>query len=159
MGLNAQNRQYSYTDTEYDLNNWCYAAGELFDSHVTHNIYVNGALDNDNIGSQGTITQLGLSDYDAHVARQASTSSNYFNGKITELRLSNIDRGADWVNFTYNITMLQGSYVTIGSETISQSAPTQSGESPVNSNYLPARFLTQSSVQGGDSPLLLDRFW
>ncbi|MBM3234392.1 DUF2341 domain-containing protein [Candidatus Pacearchaeota archaeon] len=55
----------------------------------------------------------------------------YYNGTMDEVRVSNIQRSADWINMSYQIVVNQGTYVIVGNE----EAQASDTSYPIFSNY------------------------
>ena len=94
-------------------NEWQHVAW-VFDG-TSVKIYLNGFLSNDKTYTgDGDLpyiyTSIGA------VKRQDGTYGNYYNGKIDEVRVSNVARSSDWINATYINSNDPTSFLTIGSQ-------------------------------------------
>ncbi len=80
--------------TTLNTSNWYYVQGIFDGSNLT--TYVNGVLDRTlsgvSIEAVGSTLKIGV---------ESSGTSNYFNGIIDEVRLSNVAKSADWIKTEY----------------------------------------------------------
>ncbi|MBN2056540.1 DUF2341 domain-containing protein, partial [bacterium] len=88
----------------------------------TINLYVNGNLENNSIGSGSPPSSIN-SNTALWIGRQGAWNYNS-GGEIDEVRISKTLRSADWIEATYRITAAQGTYVTLGAPESPTPTPT-----------------------------------
>jgi len=96
------------SDSTYTDSNWHYVVGVI--NNGTNYLYVDGVQqsDTDNL-------ILADSENQPYIGRQYSgTSNRCWQGDIDEVRISNINRSADWVKQSYEMVANQGTYVDFG---------------------------------------------
>ncbi|MCK4365364.1 MAG: DUF2341 domain-containing protein, partial [Thermoplasmatales archaeon] len=87
--------------------------------------YVNGQLDF-TYNNPGTIDDSSA----INLIIGAWDEANHFYGSLDEVRISNTNRSAAWINTTYNNTNDPSSFLAFGEQEIQNVAPTQSSPSP-----------------------------
>lgn len=95
-------------------NQWYHVAG-VFNPSSYVRLYLNGQM-----VSQGTVgIPAGLWDTSESVTFGKRTgATNYFDGTLDEIRISNVTRSAAWIGTYYNNTNNPTSFYTIGSEDV-----------------------------------------
>lgn len=88
---------------------WYYLVGTYDGSNIR--LYVNGAIVQ-TTAHTGTVT----SGTPSHIGIHQNASSNPFNGKVDEVKLSNTARSGDWIATSYNNENDPATFVTVGSE-------------------------------------------
>jgi hypothetical protein len=95
-GTYAGNWRSKYFNTTQDTGTWIYAV-------VTHDtVTVSGYRDGSLISAQSDNGAIYESDYMLAIGREGAVSSGYIDGRIDEVRISNVARQADWIQTQYN---------------------------------------------------------
>ena len=119
---------YSWLSSGVDVDtNWHYIVG-TFDG-TTKRIYVDGEFKTSEDKTIG-----GKENLDFHIGVAYHNLNYKFDGKVDEVRVSNVERSAAWINQTYQLITNQGTYVVEGSE---ESKPTGGGGGWVNDTWVP----------------------
>ncbi|MEE9323512.1 MAG: LamG domain-containing protein, partial [Candidatus Aenigmarchaeota archaeon] len=111
----ATSRNNFYSNTiDIDNNSWHHVAVAFSDSDNEAKFYIDGALD----VTRSVTVSLGTNTKNVVIgATQGSSSpSNFFNGSIDEVLISNTNRSANWINQSYLIVTNQTDYVSFGGE-------------------------------------------
>jgi len=101
--------------------NWNYVVGTYNKDAGSNqvNIYVNATA-----GTPDTFsTAITYGGGAFTIAQMGGWTTDWFNGTIDEVRVSNVSRSADWINQSYQIVANQGSYVSFGSEETGNAVP------------------------------------
>ncbi|RLI68911.1 hypothetical protein DRO91_08370, partial [Candidatus Heimdallarchaeota archaeon] len=91
----------------------------------TEDIGSNWGIGDGNGGYEDNITTTNIGDSD-----NATSLVDEFDGKIDELRVSNIVRNASWINATYNTINSPSAFIEFGPQETQNVAPTQSNPVP-----------------------------
>jgi hypothetical protein len=85
------------------------------DSDLKPRLYKNGSLVYTSTNTQSIVSTTHVSVFGA-VKDGSGTPSNYLQGNIDEIRLSNVVRSADWITTEYNNQNSPSTFYTIGSQ-------------------------------------------
>ncbi len=105
-----------------------------YDSSGGLKTYVNAASDQ-------TVSANGAADttaIDTSIGNSTFAGTSW-NGKVDEVRISNIARSADWISTEYNNQSAPGTFMTLGSE-VSRGVPSTQTDFPVLVSVTDARF-------------------
>ncbi|ODS37678.1 MAG: hypothetical protein A7315_03895 [Candidatus Altiarchaeales archaeon WOR_SM1_79] len=115
VGYNAAIEDYQGNVNVSD-GNWHYVVGVCTGSKSI--LYVDGKLDRDNIGETPNIVDSDLAsisqEYDS-----GPSPSDFFNGILDEVRISNNARSADWISTSFNNQNDPNTFYTVNDEDIS----------------------------------------
>ena len=108
IGTGSANRLRS--TTELTANNWYHLTGTYDGSKMR--IYLNGELDN----SQDLVLNITNAQKDLYIGNNYSGTTYLFNGKIDEVRISDVARGGNWIKTCYNNQNSPATFYSLGSE-------------------------------------------
>jgi len=115
--------------TDLTTTGWHYIAGVNSGTGTDTYLYVNGTEEASGLmNANPPITQAAP----LMIGRENSTTGNYWDGKIDEIRISKTARNESWINTTYNTISKPSTFLTIGSQETRNVAPTQTNPSPTN---------------------------
>ena len=86
--------------------------------------YLDGTL----LGTDSDTAKSGIGAYLLNIGRRVYGTTNYFNGTIDEVRISNTALNSSWITASYDTQNQTPGFITWGSNVV----PTQSGEYPTN---------------------------
>jgi hypothetical protein len=95
------------------VNTWYYAAGVYDSVSDVHRFMVNSVVTSN---ATAGVTIANTQPFQLPAIGSRPANSEYWNGTIDEVRISNTARSTDWLNETYQVVANQTSYVTFGSE-------------------------------------------
>lgn len=114
---NFQHNQKTIDPTD---GTWYYVAGAwdgTTTSNVGEKVYWNGADAGETGGVTGTANAVQTNNADAVIGGKALSGTDFlFDGKIEEFRLSDVDRGVNWITTEYNMMNDNGTFWTVGAE-------------------------------------------
>lgn len=96
---------FGYTGKTDDTTNWHYYVGGYNGTGTAYDIFVgmDNALNNSYSASRTSALATNAANVSiGGITKAATSASNLWNGKIDEVRLSNVRRNGTWLNTTYN---------------------------------------------------------
>ncbi|MCK4634745.1 MAG: BNR-4 repeat-containing protein, partial [Candidatus Aenigmarchaeota archaeon] len=100
--------------TSASLETWYYVTVTLTETDAY--LYMDAIEVSHNDDEFGTHVFSTLGDDRIEIGRDPSAVPDYYDGKLDEVRISNTNRSADWINQTYQMVANQGSFVSFGNE-------------------------------------------
>lgn len=124
--------------TAVPINQWSYLTGTFDGTNIR--LYVNGVQVN-----TGTATQITASNLDIGIGENIDANGRFIDGRIDEVRISNIARSANWIGTEYANQNNPSAFYSVGSQQLSDSsAPT----APQN--------VSASKLEGGNIQISFD---
>ena len=109
-GTYAGNWRTKYFNTSQNTGTWIYVV-------VTHNTTtVKCYRAGSEISSQADAGAIHESDYQLAISQEGAASRGWLDGKIDEIRISNIARSADWIKTCYNNQNSPSTFCSVGGE-------------------------------------------
>lgn len=101
---------------------WRYITATFDHSVNSMVVYINGSPANSTKNDPATST-LTNNDFQVRLGAAAGTVGDYFNGRMDEVRISNVLRTADWIRTEYNNQLNPAAFYTLGTEESCISTP------------------------------------
>ncbi len=101
--------QYNAEGGSLSAGSWAHVVNVFDSSAKTVSLYVNGTFITST--STGTILRTG----NASLIGASTATTQFLNGNVDEVRLSNVARSADWITAEYNMEKSSQTMVTLGS--------------------------------------------
>jgi len=138
------------SSTGYADNNWHYvAAVRNGNDPSNYNIYMDGVLDNDATSGSTTLSDINNTD-PLLIGRRGAGDT--LDGYVDEVRISNIERNASWINATYNNINDTNHFIEFGPQETQNVAPTQSnpvpGDGATHQDTNPTLFIMVNDTNG-----------
>jgi len=115
--------------TDLTSTGWHYVVGTNSGTGTDTYLYVNGTLEDSGLMNENPpATQTAP----LMIGRENSTTANYWDGKIDEIRISKIARNSSWINTTYNTISSPTTFLTFGQQKTRNVAPTQTNPGPAD---------------------------
>lgn len=137
-------------NTALTTGSWFYCVGTYDGSVMT--IYRNGVSDGTNPASGSVDVTTG----DFAIGKTGSSNSNYFDGSIDEVRLSNVARSADWITTEYNNQNAPSTFwKTVGSQVQTDAVTVTEAITLVLTNDSLKTFSVSDTITVTDTPTVL----
>ncbi|UCE38691.1 MAG: DUF2341 domain-containing protein, partial [Thermoplasmata archaeon] len=121
----GNDNDYSDSDAVLSLGTWIYVVVRYNGTHKT--IFINGINEGEKPASNNIADRGPGGDHSLHIADRPGTGSTlWFDGKVDEVRVSNIARSEDWIETEFNNQNDTASFLYVNSE---ENVPSASSES------------------------------
>ena len=149
-GINPSSIQVFSTTGTYNDGSWHHAAITVSGGSTKYfSFYVDGSLVN-------SATTTGPQVYNGYwrigsykLANWTAGTDGYFNGSVDEVRVSSIDRSADWIKTEYNNQNSPATFYSVGGEQVLNSTVTVSSSANPSAYGAPVTF---TAVVSGTGP-------
>ncbi len=121
-----------------------YVVGSYGGSGATPKGYAD-AVDPAVNGTSGTLTDITTGAGNVFIGLDTVADAHYFKTVIDEVRISNVERSADWITTTYNTINAPGTFYSIGSEVASTIVATPTTAALVLTTYAPSVYRSATS--------------